>query len=42
MRSVVRQILDASSPSNFVFTNPAVLEESTRTGGANFVAGAQH
>jgi polyhydroxyalkanoate synthase len=37
-----RQWLDACSPANFVPTNPAVLETALRTGGANFIAGANH
>jgi polyhydroxyalkanoate synthase subunit PhaC len=37
-----RQWLDACSPANFVLTNPAVLETALRTGGANFIAGANH
>ncbi|WP_438392406.1 PHA/PHB synthase family protein [Caballeronia sp. DA-9] len=42
VRFGLRQMLDALSPSNFVLTNPAVIEETLRTGGANFVAGSQH
>ncbi|WP_232833335.1 PHA/PHB synthase family protein [Paraburkholderia kururiensis] len=37
-----RQWIDAWSPGNFVATNPAVLEATAKTGGTNFVAGAQH
>ncbi len=35
-----RQWLDIWSPSNFVDTNPQVLEETMRRGGANLVEGA--
>ncbi len=35
-----RQWLDMVSPSNFIFTNPEVLQETVRTGGMNFVLGA--
>jgi polyhydroxyalkanoate synthase len=35
-----RQMLDVWSPSNFVATNPEVLAETARSGGANLVAGA--
>ena len=34
-----RQFLDMVSPSNFVATNPEVLEKTIQQGGANFVAG---
>ncbi|MCW7541137.1 alpha/beta fold hydrolase [Aquabacterium sp. A7-Y] len=36
---VVRQWLDMWSPSNFVATNPQVLEETWNTGGRNLVQG---
>jgi len=39
---IARQWLDACSPSNIVALNPRVLETAARSGGANFVAGAQH
>ena len=35
-----RQWLDMVSPSNFIFTNPEILQETVRTGGMNFVQGA--
>jgi poly[(R)-3-hydroxyalkanoate] polymerase subunit PhaC len=35
-----RQLLDIVSPSNFLFTNPVVLEETVRQGGTNLVQGA--
>jgi poly[(R)-3-hydroxyalkanoate] polymerase subunit PhaC len=34
-----RQLLDMLSPSNFVWTNPDVIERSVREGGTNFVKG---
>ena len=37
-----KQFCDAMSPTNFAFLNPAVLEETLRTGGANFQKGAQN
>jgi len=37
-----RQILDMFSPSNFVLTNPVVLEHTLRHGGMNFVSGWQN
>ncbi|MDP4003309.1 alpha/beta hydrolase [Methylobacterium sp. NEAU K] len=36
---VARQLLDAVSPSNLPWTNPVVLGETLRTGGANLVTG---
>ncbi|SFU99173.1 PHA/PHB synthase family protein [Pseudoduganella namucuonensis] len=36
----VRQFLDMLAPSNFVLTNPVVLDETMRRGGANLVNGA--
>ncbi len=35
-----RQWLDMFSPSNFLITNPVVLDETMRTGGSNLVKGA--
>ncbi|WP_280136509.1 alpha/beta fold hydrolase [Methylobacterium sp. Leaf88] len=35
-----RQVLDAVSPSNLPWTNPVVLAETMRTGGASLAAGA--
>ncbi len=37
-----RQFADAMSPSNFAFFNPAVIEETMRTGGQNLVNGMQN
>ena len=37
-----RQILDIFSPSNFLLTNPEVLAETMKSGGANLVKGAQN
>ena len=34
-----RQLLDMFSPSNFLLTNPEVLTETVKTGGANLVKG---
>jgi len=38
----VRQILDMLAPSNFLLTNPVVLEQTMREGGANLLRGAQN
>jgi polyhydroxyalkanoate synthase len=37
----VRQVLDMLAPSNFLLTNPVVLQETVRRGGANLVDGAR-
>ena len=37
-----RQILDVFSPSNFIFTNPDVLDRTVRENGGNLVRGWQH
>jgi polyhydroxyalkanoate synthase len=37
---VTRQVLDVVSPTNFALTNPLVLEQTAREGGANLVRGA--
>ncbi len=37
-----RQLLDMVAPSNFLLTNPVVLEETLRSGGANLVHGAEN
>ena len=37
-----RQFIDALAPSNFVLTNPQVLDETLRTGGTNLVNGLQN
>ena len=39
---MVRQMLDAVAPSNFVPLNPEVLARTRDTGGSNFVEGALH
>jgi len=35
-------MLDALSPSNFIFTNPEVLKETVESGGANLIRGFEH
>jgi polyhydroxyalkanoate synthase len=37
-----RQMLDALSPTNVAWLNPAVVEETVRTGGQNLVKGAKN
>jgi len=37
-----KQIADAFSPANFVVTNPVVMQEVVRTGGANLMQGLQN
>lgn len=37
-----KQFVDALSPTNFVLTNPEVLQETVRTGGVNLVRGTQN
>jgi len=37
-----KQFADALSPTNFALTNPEVLQETMRTGGANLVRGMQN
>jgi polyhydroxyalkanoate synthase len=39
---VARQIADALSPSNFLFTNPEVMRTTLETDGENIVRGLQH
>jgi polyhydroxyalkanoate synthase len=39
---VARQLLDVFSPSNFVATNPEILQMTAATGGANLVRGAMN
>jgi len=39
---ILRQFLDAISPTNFAFTNPEVIHETIATGGQNLVKGMQH
>ena len=38
----VSQLLDVVSPSNFLLTNPEVLQQTMRQGGMNLVRGAQN
>ncbi len=37
-----RQLLDVVSPSNFLFTNPEILQHTMRQGGMNLMRGAQN
>ena len=37
-----RQILDAMAPSNFIATNPEILEKTVESGGANLIEGARN
>jgi polyhydroxyalkanoate synthase len=37
-----RQILNMLSPSNFLFTNPELLQRTIEQGGRNLVCGAQN
>lgn len=37
-----RQLLDMIAPSNFLMTNPVVLQETVRSGGANLMRGAEN
>lgn len=37
-----RQILDMFSPSNFIWTNPEILETTVKEGGQNLIRGTQH
>jgi polyhydroxyalkanoate synthase len=39
---MARQALDPLSPSNFPWMNPAIIEETIKTGGRNLIEGAQH
>ena len=38
----IRQWLDLVSPSNFLVTNPEILEQTLRSGGANLIAGSRN
>ncbi len=42
VRFFAKQFCDAMAPTNFPFLNPAVIEETFRTGGANLVRGAEN
>ena len=39
---ILRQFLDAISPTNFGFTNPQVIHETITSGGQNLVKGMEH
>ncbi len=39
---LVKQFVDAMSPSNFALTNPEVLNATVETGGANLMKGLEH
>jgi polyhydroxyalkanoate synthase len=41
-RFLVKQFVDALSPSNFVVTNPEVLTATVASGGANLLKGLEH
>ncbi len=42
LQFLARQMLDVASPSNLPWMNPAIIEETIRTGGRNLSEGAQH
>jgi polyhydroxyalkanoate synthase len=42
VRFFAKQFCDAMSPTNVAFLNPAVIEETQRTGGENLRRGAEH
>lgn len=42
VRFFAKQFCDAMSPTNFAFLNPAVIEETVRSGGSNIERGAKH
>ncbi|WP_017668372.1 class I poly(R)-hydroxyalkanoic acid synthase [Sandarakinorhabdus sp. AAP62] len=39
---IIKQFVDAMSPSNFALTNPEVLKATAETGGANLLKGLEH
>ncbi len=39
---LIKQFVDAMSPSNFMATNPEVLAKTAETGGANLIKGLEH
>ncbi len=39
---LVKQFIDAMSPSNFALTNPEVLQKTVETGGSNLLKGLEH
>ena len=42
LRFTARQLLDTVAPSNFILTNPRVIDRTIRTGGQNLVRGWQN
>jgi polyhydroxyalkanoate synthase len=42
LRFATRTMMDALSPSNFVFTNPLVMKKTLETGGENLLRGLEH
>ncbi len=42
LRFATRNIIDAASPTNFAFTNPAVIQRTIETNGENLLAGLRH
>lgn len=42
LRFAMQNIVDASSPSNFIFTNPAVIKKTIETKGQNLLTGLEH
>ncbi len=42
VRFFAKQFCDAMSPTNFAFLNPAVIEETVRSGGENLRRGMEH
>ncbi len=41
-RFVLKQFVDAMSPSNFALTNPEVLQKTAESGGSNLLKGLEH
>ncbi len=41
-RFLVKQFVDAMSPSNFALTNPEVLQKTVESGGSNLLKGLEH
>jgi len=42
LKFYTQQLIDAASPSNFVFTNPEVLYATLKSGGENLLKGLEH
>ncbi|HWL47968.1 MAG TPA: class I poly(R)-hydroxyalkanoic acid synthase [Sphingomonadaceae bacterium] len=42
LRFTARAMTDAASPSNFILTNPLVMEKAIETGGASLLKGLEH